>query len=207
MRKTVMLVDDHPAMLMALKSMLSNQMPFEVVAQAQSGEECLALIKETQPDLVILDLDMPRTDGFDVIRRIGISYPNVRMLILSSLDEQVYGGRVRSLGAHGFVNKTASANIILAACVAMTQGYTFFSIAPNGMEGISDAEKLKLISDREFQVLKFLGKGMGNHEISQQLHISNKTVATYKTRVFDKLGINNIADLILFCRINNIIES
>ena len=72
MRKTVMLVDDHPAMLMALKSMLSNQMPFEVVAQAQSGEECLALIKETQPDLVILDLDMPRTDGFDVIRRIGI---------------------------------------------------------------------------------------------------------------------------------------
>ncbi len=206
MRKTVMLVDDHPAMLMALKSMLSNQMPFEVVAQAQSGEECLALIKETQPDLVILDLDMPRTDGFDVIRRIGISYPNVRMLILSSLDEQVYGGRVRSLGAHGFVNKTASANIILAACVAMTQGYTFFSTGRNGQAALSDNEKMALISDRELQVMKFLSRGKTNQEISDTLNISNKTVATYKQRLFDKLGVSNIPDLILFCRNNRIIE-
>ena len=112
MRNKVMLIDDHPAMLMALKSMLLNQVPFKVVAQAQSGEEYLSVLKNVQPDIVILDLDMPKTDGFDVIRKIGISYPNIRILILSSLDEQVYGGRVRSLGAHGFVNKTASANII-----------------------------------------------------------------------------------------------
>jgi len=66
---------------------------------------------------------------------------------------------------------------------------------------------LALISDRELQVMKYLGKGNTNQQISDLLHISNKTVATYKTRVFDKLGINNIADLILFCRMNNIIES
>ena len=67
--------------------------------------------------------------------------------------------------------------------------------------------ELALISDRELQVMKYLGKGNTNQQISDLLHISNKTVATYKTRVFDKLGINNIADLILFCRMNNIIES
>ena len=71
MRNKVMLIDDHPAMLMALKSMLLNQVPFEVVAQAQSGEECLSVLKNVQPDIVILDLDMPKTDGFDVIRKIG----------------------------------------------------------------------------------------------------------------------------------------
>lgn len=206
MRNKVMLVDDHPAMLMALKSMLFNQLPFEVVAQAQNGEECLSLIKTTQPDVVILDLDMPKTDGFDVIRRIGILYPDIRMLILSSLDEQVYGGRVRSLGGHGFVNKTASANIILAACVAVSQGYTFFSTGRNGQAALSDSEKIALISDRELQVMKYLAKGRSNNEISDNLNISSKTVATYKQRLFEKLGVNNIADLVLFCRNNRVIE-
>ena len=206
MRNKVMLIDDHPAMLMALKSMLLNQVPFEVVAQAQSGEECLSVLKNVQPDIVILDLDMPKTDGFDVIRKIGISYPNIRILILSSLDEQVYGGRVRSLGAHGFVNKTASANIILAACVAVSQGYTFFSTGRNGHAALSDSENMASISDRELQVMKYLGKGKSNAEISDHLNISSKTVATYKHRLFDKLGISNIADLVLFCRNNHIIE-
>lgn len=206
MRNKVMLVDDHPAMLMALKSMLFNQLPFEVVAQAQNGEECLSLIKTTLPDVVILDLDMPKTDGFDVIRRIGILYPDIRMLILSSLDEQVYGGRVRSLGGHGFVNKTASANIILAACVAVSQGYTFFSTGRNGQAALSDSEKIALISDRELQVMKYLAKGRSNNEISDNLNISSKTVATYKQRLFEKLGVNNIADLVLFCRNNRVIE-
>ena len=206
MRNKVMLVDDHPAMLMALKSMLFNQLPFEVVAQAQNGEECLSLIKTTQPDVVILDLDMPKTDGFDVIRRIGILYPDIRMLILSSLDEQVYGGRVRSRGGHGFVNKTASAKIILAACVAVSQGYTFFSTGRNGQAALSDSEKMALISDRELQVMKYLAKGRSNNEISDNLNISSKTVATYKQRLFEKLGVNNIADLVLFCRNNRVIE-
>ena len=207
MRKRVMLVDDHPAMLMALKSMLQDQLLFEIVGQAQNGEECLRSIKEVNPNMVILDLDMPKTDGFDVIRRIGLMHPEVRMLVLSSLDEAVYGGMVRSLGAHGFGNTTAGADVILAACVAISQGYTFFTHGKKGNSSLTDNDKLALISDRELQVMKYLGKGNTNQQISDLLHISNKTVATYKTRVFDKLGINNIADLILFCRINHIIES
>jgi len=101
MRKRVMLVDDHPAMLMALKSMLQDQLLFEIAGQAQNGEECLRSIKEANPNMVILDLDMPKTDGFDVIRRIGLMYPEIRILVLSSLDEAVYGGRVRSLKLQG----------------------------------------------------------------------------------------------------------
>ncbi len=73
MRNKVMLVDDHPAMLMAMKAMLLNQILFEVVGQAQNGEECLNEIKKNNPDILILDLDMPKTDGFDLIRRISIS--------------------------------------------------------------------------------------------------------------------------------------
>jgi two-component system response regulator FimZ (fimbrial Z protein)/two-component system response regulator EvgA len=118
----------------------------------------------------------------------------------------VYGGRVRSLGAHGFINKTAGSDVILAACVAISQGYACFSHTRNGHSSLSDQEKLALISDRELQVMKYLGKGNSNQHISDLLHISNKTVATYKTRIFEKLGINNIADLIMFCRNNHIIE-
>ena len=207
MTTKVLLVDDHPAMLLALRNLLEKQIPFEVAGIASDGDDCLMKAQELMPGLIVLDLDMPKTDGFDVIRRLKIKLPDARILVLSSLDEQVYGGRVRSLGGHGFINKTAGANIILAACVAVSQGYTFFSIAPNGMDSISDNEKLDLISDREFQVLKFLGKGMGNHEISKQLHISNKTVATYKSRLYEKIGVNNIADLMNFCRHNKICET
>jgi two-component system response regulator FimZ (fimbrial Z protein)/two-component system response regulator EvgA len=206
MRKSVMLVDDHPAMLMALKSIVHEKLLFEVAAQAQNGEECMQLIKQTNPNIIILDLDMPKTDGFDVIRRIGLMYPEIRILVLSSLDESVYGGRVRSLGAHGFVNKTANADIIISACIAVSQNYTFFSHGRNGNSALTDGEKLKLISDRELQIMKYLGRGSSNQQISDVLHISSKTVATYKARLYDKLGINNIADLILFCRNNNIIE-
>ena len=110
MRNKVMLVDDHPAMLMAMKAMLLNQILFEVLGQAQNGEECLNEIKKSNPDILILDLDMPKTDGFDLIRRISISHPKIRILVLSSMDEHIYGGRVRSIGGHGYVNKTASAN-------------------------------------------------------------------------------------------------
>lgn len=206
MRKRVMLVDDHPAMLMALKSMLQDQLFFEVVGQALNGEECMKAIRDANPNMVILDLDMPKTDGFDVIRRIAIMYPYIRILVLSSLPETVYGGRVRSLGAHGFINKTASSSLILTACVTISQGYSFFSIGRKGNSSLSDNEKISMISDRELQVMKYLGKGSSNQEISNLLNISNKTIATYKTRIFDKLGVNNIADLILFCRINRIIE-
>ena len=149
---------------------------------------------------------MPKTDGFDLIRRISISHPKIRILVLSSMDEHIYGGRVRSIGGHGYVNKTASANIILAACVAVSQGYTFFSIGRNGQAALSDKEKMDSISDRELQVMKFLTKGMGNQEISHNLNISSKTVATYKFRLLEKLGINNVTDLIAFCRNNHLIE-
>jgi two-component system response regulator FimZ (fimbrial Z protein)/two-component system response regulator EvgA len=82
MKKSVMLVDDHPAMLMALKSMLQDQLLFEVVGQCRNGEECLQSMKQINPDIVILDLDMPKTDGFDVIRRISLTYPDIRLLVL-----------------------------------------------------------------------------------------------------------------------------
>ena len=207
MRKRVMLVDDHPAMLMALESILKDQLFFEVVGKAHSGEACLNSIKEINPNMLILDLDMPKKDGFDVIRRVRLLHPKVRILVLSSMDEAVYGGRVRSLGAHGFVNKAVGLEIILAACVAISQDYNFFTHGKNGNTSLTDNDKLASISDRELQIMKYLGKGNTSQQISDRLHISNKTVATYKTRLFDKLGIDNLAALILFCRINHITES
>lgn len=202
----VLLVDDHPAMLMAMRNLLEKQIVFTIAGTASDGEDCLIKAREIEPQLILLDLDMPKTDGFEVIRRLRILLPQTRILVLSSMDEQVYGGRVRSLGSHGFVNKTAAPNVIIAACIAVSQGYTFFSISPSGQESLSDQEKLRSISDREFQVLKYLGKGLTNYEIGQNMHISNKTVATYKTRLYQKLGINNIADLLNFCRHNKITE-
>jgi len=156
--------------------------------------------------MIVLDLDLPRTDGFELIRKIKAVSGDIKILILSSLEEKVYGNRVRSLGAHGFVNKSASGKIIITAAIAVSQGYSFFTVNPTGALPSSDEEIIQRISDREFQVLKFLGKGFSNFEISEHLHISNKTVATYKSRLYEKLAVDNIADLISFCKQNKICD-
>ena len=200
----VLLVDDHPAMLLALRSLFSNQVPFEILGFAHDGESCITLIKNLCPQMVVLDLDLPKTDGFDLIRRLIKMEPELKILILSSHDERIYGQRVRSLGAQGFVNKSASGKIIITAAVAVSQGYSFFSAYTNSKSTETDQEKIDSISDREFQVLKFLGKGFTNSEISNSLNISNKTVATYKSRLYEKLEVNNIADLISFCKQNKV---
>jgi two-component system response regulator FimZ (fimbrial Z protein)/two-component system response regulator EvgA len=202
----VLLVDDHPAMLLALRTLFTNQVPFNILGYAHDGESCLSLTKNLHPDMIVLDLDLPRTDGFDLIRRIKACAPQIKILILSSLEEKVYGSRVRALGTQGFVNKSASGKIIITAAIAVSQGYTFFTAQDLEILPGSDHEKLNRISDREFQVLKFLGRGYSNYEISEHLHISNKTVATYKSRLYEKLGVNNIADLVHFCRQNEICD-
>jgi two-component system, NarL family, response regulator EvgA len=202
----VLLVDDHPAMLMALRSLFSHQVPFEVLGLAHDGESCLTLTRNLNPHMVVLDLDLPKTDGFDLIGRLTKMDSQLKILILSSHDEKIYGPRVRAMGARGFVNKSASGKIIITAAIAVSQGYSFFSAYTNSKSNKNDKEKIDQISDREFQVLKFLGKGFTNSEISDHLHISNKTVATYKSRLYEKLEVNNIADLISFCKQNKISE-
>lgn len=202
----IIIVDDHPAILIALQSLLSSQITFMILGTATNGEVAWAMIREKLPDMVILDLDMSKADGFDLIRKLKSNFPKMKILILSSLEEKVYGGRVRSLGAHGYVNKIQSSKVILSACNTVSQGYTFFSIGRDGNPQKSDNSKLESISDRELQVLKYLGKGHSNNTISEQLNISSKTVATYKSRLFEKLGVSNIADLIAFCKQNKVVD-
>jgi two-component system response regulator FimZ (fimbrial Z protein)/two-component system response regulator EvgA len=201
-----MLVDDHPTMIMALKSIMSSLITFEVIETATNGTSCLMLCNLLNPDLVILDLDMPDMDGFDVIRRLRAKHPNIRILIFTSLDEKTYGNRVRSIGAHGYLNKSVSAKVFISACTSVAQGFCFYSIASMDINRIEINQQLQSLSQREFQVLKHLGKGLGNHEISDTLHISHKTVSTYKMRVFEKLGIDNMADLICYCRENKVCD-
>ncbi len=202
----VLIVDDHPAMLLALRTLFSQQVPFEIMGYAHDGESCLTLTKNLEPDMIVLDLDLPKTDGFDLITKLKVINASIKILILSSHEEKVYGNRVRALGAQGFVNKAVSGKIIITAAIAVSQGYTFFTANTTQMSPKSDEEKLSKISDREFQVLKFLGKGFSNSQISEHLHISNKTVATYKSRLYEKLAVNNIADLISFCRQNKVCD-
>ncbi len=205
-RKKVLLVDDHPAMIWALKNMLSENAHFEIAGEATNGEECIEFARLNPPDLIILDLDMPRTDGLDVIRRLRIASSQIRILVVSSLDPKIYGTRVRTVGGHGFISKTANSDIILAACLAVSQGYTFFHVNDEGDPPNSDEEIIASFSPREFQVMKYLADGYCNSDISEFLHISGKTVSTYKYRVYKKIGVSNLADMISFCRSNRIID-
>lgn len=200
MLTTALIVDDHPAMIIALKSIMFKIVSLRVIDSACDGASCLHLCEKLKPSIVILDLDLPDMDGFDVIRRIKARKENTKILIYTSLDERVYGHRVREVGAHGYVNKASSNKVFLHACSVLSNGFCFYSISSMDYINATKNKHLSSLSQREFQVLKHLGKGLGNHEISETLNISHKTVSTYKMRLFDKLGVENMADLILFCR-------
>ena len=148
MKKKVLLVDDHPAMLWALKNMLSDCVHFEIIGEATNGDECIEFSRNEKADLIILDIDMPQSDGLEVIKRLKIISPKSRVLVVSSLDPQIYGGRIRTIGGHGFINKTANSDIIMAACIAVSQGYTFFHTNQSGQALSTDEEIISSFSPR-----------------------------------------------------------
>lgn len=204
LKTRVLLADDHPTTLWALKNILEMSGQFNVIAEAMDGEQCIEMHKKYDPQLLLLDLDIPVVNGFEVLKKLAGINEKLKILVMSSCETSIYTKRLRKLGAKGFIHKTANSDIIISACIAVSQGYSFFHSEHEQVQELADDEILSNFSVREFQILKYLSDGYRNHQISDTLHISAKTVATYKQRIFRKTSSKNIAELIAFCRTHNI---
>lgn len=197
-KSRILLVDDHPAMSWAIKSMILKHSLLEIVGEAYDGIACLQKIKDCEPDMLVLDINLPQADGLQVIRKVKKTHPHIRFLVMSALDERVYSYRVKSIGAHGFISKTACSELLVSAITAVACGYSFFSLNQYG-QPITDQERaISELSSREFQIMEHMAAGKSNIEIASLLKISNKTVATYKVRIYKKLQVNSIKQLIDF---------
>lgn len=204
-----MVVDDHPFIRSSVK-MLLKQENFEVVAEADNGADALQLAREYAPDLIVLDIGMPKLDGLEVIRRITALNLKSKILVLTSQSANSYAMRCMQAGAAGYISKTDDMGELVKAIKAIMEGYTFFpelatsSVRRSDVEA-TDLELIQSLSDRELMILQQLSNGLSNKEIGEAMLLSSKTVSTYKTRLIDKLKVKSVVYLADFAKRNNLI--
>ncbi|MFP6561088.1 response regulator [Paraburkholderia sp. B3] len=199
--KRIVAIDDHPIVLKMLANVLHTE--YELAGESSDGEEGLRMVQSLQPDLVILDLELPKLDGLSVIRAVHAKQPATRILVLSAKPEQVMANHTRIAGANGYVSKSRGVEDLCAVVKAVLLGYDCF---PAGSCGGGRDVALNGLSPREVEVLQYLARGMSNKGIAARLGLSDKTVSTYKTRVLDKLGVSSLAALIEFATLNKLLE-
>ena len=201
----VLIVDDHPAFRLVIKTHLLQLLGTQEVFEADNGQSAMEMARQFAPDLTILDLDIPRINGLDVLARLKTAHPSMRVLILSSHDASTFVSRAMRAGAQGFVSKSQDVKEIMRSVEAVMSGYSVFPVAPSASvgaagRGVVEERKLELLSDKELVILQMLAKGMSNKTIGDALFISNKTVSSHKTRLMTKVGVATLVDLVDFAR-------
>ncbi len=212
----ILLADDHAVLRAGLRALLNAEPDMEVVGEAADGEEVLNTIKNLQPDLVLLDLSMPGMNGMECLEQIIMDYPEIKVLVLTMHDDEEYLKAVLRLGAKGYVLKKAADVELLSAIRTVAKGEMFIYpsmatallcqiINPKAQDRTDD--KVKSLSEREHDVLKYLALGHTNQEIADIIHVSVKTVDTYKARIVEKLGLRKRSELVRYALENGIIGS
>lgn len=207
---SVVVVDGHPAIRLAVRTALEGTGEFDVIGEAGDGPSALAVVRELEPDLVVLDLDLPRLNGLDVIERVRKALPQCKLLVLSGQEESIFGARAVKAGANAFISKSEDLRRLIDAAHAVLAGYSIFATSilasqSTLLDGSRPNALIKRLSDRELTVLQHLARGLSNKEIAEVLLISNKTISGYKARIFEKLNISSLVELVDFSRTHRLV--
>lgn len=196
----VLLADHHPVFRRGLKSILARDSSFKFKGKVENGADLLPAIEKYNPDLVILELDLPDAHGVAILRTVKDIYPSLKILVVSCHPEEIYALSAIKAGAHGYISKTQPVAAVKKALLRVARGETYLSegIQANLKSSTKQSNQLrfKKLSIREIEVLNLLSSGKRNKEISRNLNINEKTVSTYKTRLLKKLQVDNVVDLV-----------
>ena len=195
----VLLADDHHVVRAGLRELLSGTGDITVAGEATNGHEVLERIRDADYDVAVLDMSMPGLSGIDLVKRLKLEKPKLRLLVLSMHGEQQYAARALKAGASGYLTKDSAAEQLLGALRKVAAGGVHVSdaAAASLVAGAGGAPH-EALSDREFEVLRLLAQGLSPTEIGERLHLSVKTVSTHKTRVLEKLGLGGTAELVRY---------
>ncbi len=201
----VLIVDDHPALREALTLRIGRHPDLEVCGEAADAGEALRIIEETQPDVAVVDLSLKSGDGLDLIKRIKDRNHHIQMLVWSMHSESLYAERVLRAGAMGYVNKDQATDTIILAIRRVLEGKVWLSEAMAERmlrRAVGPAQPgdtgspLDILADRELEVFRLIGEGLKTVEVAEQLHLSVKTVETYRDRIRKKLNIGSGVELV-----------
>jgi two-component system response regulator NreC len=206
-RVSVMIADDHPLVRSGLRTVLERDGEFEVVAEASNGDEAIERAAVHKPDVILLDVGMPRLSGPDAAQSILQRRPGARIVMLSMHSDESYVLRALKAGARGYLLKASPEADVLEAVRAVAAGKTYFSpsikkllveeyVVEAQRRGVEDS--YDLLSRREKEIFRVLASGKSNREIAELLHISITTVETHRNNIFQKLNLHSLAELILY---------
>jgi two-component system response regulator NreC len=205
MTTRILLVDDHSMFRSGMKALLETEKGFEVVGEAATGDEGVDRVRELKPDVVVMDLSMPGSNGLDATRRIAALGLKARVLVLTVHAEEEYLVPVVEAGASGYLTKTSADQDLVDAIRVVARGEVYLppkatrlllqqyrNASPEATQGLQE------LSAREREVMALTAEGFSSREIGEKLFISPKTVDTYRARIMEKLGLNHRSELVRF---------
>lgn len=206
---SVIIIDEHPIVRMSIEVLLQKNKNIEIKLKSGDSHEALDYIRNHPIDLVILDIELPGTDGFSLLKRIKNLNNDIKILFLSSKSESFYAGRAMRAGANGFVSKRKDLGDIYNAVEMLLSGYSFFPYETLSFINHQGSHRGAIndmpLSNREVTVLRFLANGLSNKEIAQQLLLSNKTISAHKSNIYSKLGVQTIVELIDYAKAHELL--
>ena len=203
----IVIADDHEVVRQGVRGVLDGEDGFQVVGEAQDGDAAIALVADVQPDVLVLDVNMPGKSGLDVTRELRAAGVSVRILILSMHDEPEYVLQAVRSGADGYVLKDVSPAELRDAVQAVYEGREYFTAQVSRQLSVGLREEIEeqqlrtgldLLTPRETEVLLLIAEGHTNREAGDRLDISPRTIETHRERVMDKLRVRTVAGLTRF---------
>ncbi len=203
----ILLADDHTVMRAGLRLLLERQPDFEVVAEAEDGRRGVDLADVHAPDVVVMDIAMPRLNGIEAARQIAIRHPQTAVVILSMHVDESYVMRALKAGARAYLLKDSAEADLIGAVRAVSLGKSFFSPAVSKLlaedyvrqlERKGEVDSYELLTAREREILQLLAEGQSNKDVANLLNLSLYTVETHRSHILQKLGLHTIPDLILY---------
>jgi len=208
----VLITDDHDIVRLGSSIVIQGIIPGAKIHQATDFAETMNMLSAGSFDLLLLDINMPGGNNIKMIDEVLKIQPDIRILVFSSYEESIYALRYMQAGASGFINKNSPKEELKNAILSIIEKGRYMSpeVSNQFLDSITQGKSSKLkanplnsLSNREMDVAKFLVKGLSIIDVSKEMNLKNSTISTYKTRIFDKLQIDNIADLIEIFRLHS----
>jgi DNA-binding NarL/FixJ family response regulator len=207
----VLLADDHPVIRRGIAACLQNHKQLEVIGEASDGKETLRKAKELSPDIILMDIDMPHTNGLAVTELLRKELPQIKVLILSMSNSGTFVPRILQSGARGYIAKDAPTEELVKAIEIVQRGETYFGeevaqiALKQMMTGSAPGANNRELSPRERDVLIGIAKGLSNKEIASQLNIGTRTVETHRDNLMRKLDIRSVGGLTKYALANGLV--
>lgn len=192
----ICIADDHPIVVDGLKEILKSRQEWEVVGVAYDGRQFMDIIRKYQPDLAIVDINMPVINGIQCTTMVKEKFPAIKVIILTMYPEKTFINQLLRAGADGCLLKSRGSIDLINAIERVSSGKSYFDWISD-FKRESDAEEWRL-SEREIQIIRLVMDGLSNAEIGEKIFISEETVKTHRKNIFRKLGVHNVAELTTF---------